>query len=347
MDESEEDGDNEPTATVIYENPYRAQMDKKRLFLLDFYELMEKCVVLNLADHPRMDTDEAMVECCGENFQIMVHEFEQTMTRVAEMYEDILRHKFGLLGPKYEKEVEEFLHNLKDFIDRDFKIKDSLALSLRGAKVIVNGKLYEDLIAGSVDELADLEAYRSELVRGRDHIISAIRKLLENREEQLEELFKQEEKEAQAALDEEEKRKHAEDLEIQRNESESSETDSDEDNGTAQFHSESSEASEEEEESESEGSGESFKDEVSSETSEIKDPANYADIENNDSSESDQDNNYDDLSSDNKIFDEFKDIGEEHENIERLHDNQIDEEWQNLKDKGELSPNLAYIENKK
>ena len=197
---------------TIFENPYTEEMEEKRLYLLDYYELMNKCVETNLGLHPRMTSDDLMTECCGRNFRIMVHEFNQTMKRVGEMYDSILRHKFGLLGDGYDKEINEFLFNMKDFVDRDFQVKESVALSIRGAKAIVDEKLYQDLITASENELQELEEYRLELKRGRDRILIGIRVLFEERDKQIEEMLKEEEKEALAALEEEKKRQAAEEL---------------------------------------------------------------------------------------------------------------------------------------
>lgn len=328
-------------AVTIFENPYKDAMEERRLYLLDYYELMKNCVEHNLGMHPRMNSDEAMTECCGRHFRIMVHEFNQTMKRVAEMYTEILRHKFSLMGEENHEEVEEFLHNLKDFVRRDFQVKESLALSIRGAKLIVDEKLYMDLITASKTILQDLEEYRLELKRGRDNIMIGIRLLLEKRDEQIEEMLKAEEKAAKAALEAEERRRQElEEKERIRASLEAQHEDKDDRSGEFD---ESSEHSEESESHESEESGHDSDEDSEEEDSEEKGD-NFIDTDNDDDSSLSSGIDYDALSSSHKIFDEFRDIDDEKKAVEDIHDGQIEEEWQRLKEEHKLDPRLAYVD---
>ena len=304
---------------------------------------MNKCVETNLGLHPRMTSDDLMTECCGRNFRIMVHEFDQTMKRVGEMYEVILRHKFGLLGDGYEKEVNEFLFNMKDFINRDFQVKESVALSIRGAKVIVDEKLYQDLITSSENELQELEEYRLELKRGRDRILIGLRELFEERDKQIEEMLKAEEKAALEALEEEKRKKAAEELRNQANANFGNQDDSEESGHSGEFD-ESSENSEDTHSSDSDGSGHDDSEDSGHEDSEER-GENFDDIENKDKdSEETEDVDYDGMSSNEKIYDEFRDIDEEKKAINEINDGQIEEEWQRLKDEKKLDPRLAYVD---
>lgn len=330
-------------AITMFENPYRDEMEEKRVYLLDYYELMNKCVETNLGLHPRMTSDEAMTECCGSHFRIMVHEYDQTMKRVTEMYEVILRHKFGLMDGDYENEISEFIFNLKDFVKRGFEIKDTLALSIRGAKMIVDEKLYQDLITGSEEILEELEEYRSELKRGRDHIISGIRVLFEERDKQIEEMLKEEEKAAQAALEEAKKKALEDEKRAQMAANTEGHGDDDEDGRSGDFD-DSSENSEETQSGDSEGSG-GEEDEDEESQSEDERGENFDDIENktHDSDES-EDIDYDAMSSNQKIFDEFRDEDEEKAAIQDIHEGQIEEEWERLKKEKKLDPRLGYVD---
>ena len=324
----------------MFENPYIDEMDEKRLYLLDYYELMNKCVETNLGLHPRMTSEDLMTECCGRNFRIMVHEFNQTMKRVAEMYETILRHKFGLLGEGYEKEIEEFLANMNDFVKRDFQVKESVALSIRGAKMIVDEKLYQDLITSSEKELQELEEYRLELKRGRDKIMIGIRILFTERDKQIEEMLKREEEEAKKALEEEKKKQEAEEM---RNKIAAHFDHDDSEEGRSGDFDESSENSEETNSSDSEGSANDSDEDEEHDDSEEK-GENFDDIENKDEETEDSNIDYDAMSSNEKVFDEFRDIDEEKKAIEDIHEGQIEEEWERLKKEKKLDPRLGYVD---
>jgi hypothetical protein len=326
----------------MFENPYIDEMDEKRLYLLDYYELMNKCVETNLGLHPRMTSEDLMTECCGRNFRIMVHEFNQTMRRVAEMYETILRHKFGLLGEGYEKEIEEFLANMNDFVKRDFQVKESVALSIRGAKMIVDEKLYQDLITSSEKELQELEEYRLELKRGRDKIMIGIRILFTERDKQIEEMLKREEEEAKKALEEEKKKQEAEEL---RNKAAAQfdHDDSEDEEGRSGDFDDSSENSEETNSSDSEGSANDSDEDEEHDDSEEK-GENFDDIENKDEETEDSNIDYDAMSSNEKVFDEFRDIDEEKKAINDIQEGQIEEEWERLKKEKKLDPRLGYVD---
>ena len=317
-------------------------MEEKRLYLLEYYQLMNKCVEENFGLHPRMTSDEAMTECCGTNFRIMVHEFDHTMRRVTEMFEIILRNKFSLMGEGYEDEINHFLATLKDFVNRDFQVKDSIALSIRGAQMIVDGKLYQDLITASEDILQELEEYRLELKKGRDNILIGIRGLFEKRDEQIEEMLREEEKAAQAAL-EEEKRKEQERLQNEKAaDNFNSSENSDEDNGSAHFD-DSSEYSDTSGSHDSEGSGGENSEEEEEGEEDLR-GNNYIDVDEDDDSSLESNVDYDAMSSNQKVFDEFRDEDEEKQKIEDIHDGQIEEEWDRLKKEQKLDPRLNYVD---
>ena len=329
-------------AITIYENPFEDQMEEKRLYLLEYYELMNKCVETNFGLHPRMTSDEAMTECCGTNFRIMVHEFDHTMKRVTEMFETILRHKFSLMGDGYEDEINHFLSTLKDFVNRDFQVKDSIALSIRGAQMIVDGKLYQDLITASEDILQDLEEYRLELKKGRDNILIGIRGLFEKRDEQIEEMLREEEKAAQAALAEEKRKEEERKKNEQAANNFNSSEYSDEDNGSAHFE-DSSENSDESGSHESEESGGEHSEDEEEEDEDARGD-NFVNLDKDDDSSLESDVDYDAMSSNQKVFDEFRDEDEEKKKINDIHEGQIEEEWDRLKKEQKLDPRLAYVD---
>lgn len=325
---------------TMYENPFEDQMEEKRLYLLDYYELMKHCVESTLGMDPHITSPEAMTECTGSHFKIMVHEFDEAMKRVTDWYEEILRHKFSLMGPEYKREIEEFIFNLKDFVKRDFQVKDSLALSIRGAKLIVDEQLYQELITASESILQDLESYRLELKKGRDNIIMGIRVLLEERDKQIEEMLKEEERAAKAALEEEKRRQEEEERRKQMEANLAKDMDG---SGRSGEFDESSENSEDSDSHESEetadDSGHSSEGEESQEEGD-----NFVDLDHDSEHTHDSNVDYDAMSSDEKIFDEFRDVDDERKAINDIHENQIEEEWQRLKTEHKLDPRLAYVD---
>ena len=325
----------------MFENPFEDEMEDKRLYLLEYYELMNNCVTENLGMHPRMTSDEAMIECCGSDFRIMIHEFDHTMKRVMEMFVSILKHKFSLMGEGYDDEISEFLGTLKDFVKRDFMIKDSLALSIRGAKMVVDGKLYQDLITASEDILHELEEYRLELKRGRDNIFIGIRQLFDERDLQIEEMLKEEERAAQAAL-EEQKRLEEQKKKQEQADNNFDQEEDDEDGKSGDFN-DSSENSDESNSQESEGSSHEDDEEDEEDNDEDEGGDNFIDTDKDDDSSVESNIDYDAMSSNQKIFDEFRDEDEEKKKVNDIHEGQIEEEWQRLKEEKKLDPRLAYV----
>lgn len=305
--------------------------------------MMEHCVVTELGLHPRMNSHEAMIECCGPEFRIGVHEYEQTMHRIGGLYAEILQSKFEEnFGEKYEAEVQEFLFNMKDFVQRDFNVEESLVHSITGAKLIVNEKLYQDLVNASKDELADMEKYRQELMRGRDVIIHKIRSLFEEREEQLAELLEEEKRQAADELAEAEKQAKIDQFANEAADFRNS--DEEEKEGKAGLFSEISDGSGSESDGDSESSeegGESEEDEDSSEGGSFN---NFDDFDKKNTSEESEETDYDAKTISDAIFDQFRDKDEENEKMEVKHQEQIDEEWDNLRRKGKIHPKLDYID---
>ena len=346
-DLSEEESEPEaPKAIIVFENPYEDQMEEKRKFLLEYYLVIRNCVTRNLSLHPRMDPADAMIECTGPQFRIMVHEYNQTMIRVADLYQEMLRGKFKLLGEGYEPEIEEFIANMKDFIVRDFDVKETLAVSIRGAKVVVNEKLYQDLINASKDELGQLEDYRKELTKGRDNIIMGIRDLFDNREKQLKELMEEEKRLAQQALEDEKKRISDEEEAAKKEEYFNSEESEESDHRKADFDEDESQSEDEDDDSESEEHGGSSH----ASESEEEDPRirqNFVDAENNSMEMETESMDYDNISSSHKIFDEFQDIDDDKETLEEHKDSLIDDEWERLKQEGEIDPQYDYVDDLK
>ena len=341
-DEDESVGGGGIMASMLFINPYKDHMEFRRQCLLEFYDLMENCVVTELGENPRMNSHEAMIECCGPEFRIGIHEYEQTMRKVGSLYSEILEDKFSRgFGEHYKEEIQEFLCNMKDFIHRDFNVEESLVHSVTGAKLIVNEKLYQDLVNSSKDELADMEQYRKELVRGRDVIIHKIRELFEARESQLEKMLEEEKRAAEEALRQAELQAKKE-LNAQRAEEIRAE-DEERDGKEGEF-SESGEhsGSGSAEDSESEGGGDS--DEDSDEDGSDGDFNNYDDFEKKNGSPESDVTDYDAKSTVDTIFDEFRDKDEEVEKMGDQENDMIDKEWDRLKKAGKIEQQLNYVD---
>ena len=329
-------------ASYLYINPYKEHMDFRRQCLLEFYDLMENCVVTELGDNPKMNSHEAMIECCGPEFRIGIHEYEQTMRKVGSLYSEILEAKFlGAFGENYKDEIQEFLCNMKDFVFRDFNVEESLVHSVTGAKLIVNEKLYQDLINSSKDELADMEQYRKELVRGRDVIIHKIRALFEGREKQLEKMLEEEKRAAEEELRLAEE--HAKEV-MNAQRAEEIRAENSEGGGKEGEFSESEEGSGSgsAEGSESEGGGES--DEDSDGDGSEGDFNNYDDFDKKNQSVESELTDYDAKSTKDTIFDEFRDNDEEDEKMGDQQNEMIDKEWSRLKKAGKIEQQLNYVD---
>jgi hypothetical protein len=310
-------------------------MEEKRLFLLEFYELMKNCVEFNFSENPRMNSEEAMIECTGSHWKIMIEEYKVTMKRVSRLYEEMLLGKFKLIGEGYDKEIEEFCINLRDFINKEFDVKESIMLSVTGSKLIVNEKLYQDLVNASTDELDELEQYRKELVRGRNVIIESIKEMLDEREEQLAELLEEEARQAQEEADK--KAKEAEQDALREKMEGQLQDDEDERGKKGQFESEvdsseTEEGSTEKEASDEDGSGESGSGKEHGD--------NFTKDKNKSESSSNSDSmDYENMSSEQKLFDEFSDEDEDKQHLSDSHQDMIDQEWAKLKKEGKLEDN--------
>lgn len=131
--------------------------------LTEVNELIKECIEEEFTNNLFADKEVMLTECAGLGFQILIQNYKEGMRRVKQIFMTILKRKMGSMDPEYDDEIEFFLDTLEDFVDKDFKIKESLEISKEAAKYYVSPHFYDDLINVAGPELTAFNAIHHRL----------------------------------------------------------------------------------------------------------------------------------------------------------------------------------------
>ncbi len=76
----------------------------------------------------------------------MFRNYKEAISRVKDIFLEIIKLKLIDLDEEYDDEINFFLDLLSDFIDKDFKIKESLEIAKTSAKYYVSPHFFDSLI---------------------------------------------------------------------------------------------------------------------------------------------------------------------------------------------------------
>lgn len=145
--------------------------------LTEVNELIKECIEEEFATKLFADKDVILTECSGLGYQILIQNYKEGMRRVKQIFLEILKKKTKSLDSEYDDEVMFFLDTLEDFVDKDFKIKESLEISKEAAKYYVSPHFYDDLIRVADPELVAFNAIHHRLHENK----KAVQDLINNK----------------------------------------------------------------------------------------------------------------------------------------------------------------------
>lgn len=126
--------------------------------LTEMNELIKECIDSEIAENLIIEKEKLLTECAGMGFQILIENYKSNMKRIKHIFLDIIKKRTSVLDIEYEDEIEFFLDTLEDFINKDFKIKESLMIAQEAAKFYVSPQFFKDLLMIAEPELKALNA---------------------------------------------------------------------------------------------------------------------------------------------------------------------------------------------
>ena len=88
------------------------------------------CIENKFKDNLNSKASEIVTVCSGQNFSIILRNFQEAKQRIKIIFVELIRIKLIDIDPEYDDEINYFLNILELYIDRDFKIKQSLNASI-------------------------------------------------------------------------------------------------------------------------------------------------------------------------------------------------------------------------
>ena len=154
----------------------------------EIHNLITECVEKLYQEDILIPYDKVLENCTGYNLQILFMNFKESMRRVKDIFMTILRKKMLALDSDYEDEVEFFLDVLENFIDKDFKLNESLEISKKYCRYYVSPRFYDSLLEIAAPEIDALNAIHHRLKVKRKNIRVMLKDKLNEQNKHINEL---------------------------------------------------------------------------------------------------------------------------------------------------------------
>ena len=161
--------------------------------LTEINALIRECIEQEFAADIMSESQTLMLACTGLTYQIIFHNFKQGMRRVKVIFLDLLKQKMKNLDEEYDDEIDFFLDTFEDFVDKDYKLAESLEISKKYVKYYVSPRFYDSLISIAEPEIRAMNAIHTRLKVSRKEVQDLIVKKMIERENYLKELHEHQE----------------------------------------------------------------------------------------------------------------------------------------------------------
>ena len=181
VDEEPEHNDEED---IAHEEEYERVKDAVAHISYRMSEINVKardCLETEFGDNPTAPLDDILSECVGVSYRIIFHNYDESMRRVKHIFLDILKGKFKDLPEEFDDEINFFLDVVEDFINKDFKLSESIEISKQATKYYVQPKFYDQLIEMAQVELDALNAIHHRLYKEKKEIQELIKEKVAER----------------------------------------------------------------------------------------------------------------------------------------------------------------------
>lgn len=215
--------------------------------MIEINELIKECVEQVFSEDLMADKETIMVQCVGITYQILFQNYKEGMRKIKQIFIGMLKTKVKSLDEEYDDEINFFFDILEDFVDKDFRLRESLEISKEAAKFYVSPSYYNDLLALAEPEIEAFDFIHNKMRNNKHDVKQLIIEKSEEREKYLNSL-KGEAEHIEEQVDEDEE-----------NQDDENELDEEEGQGGEEGDSEFNEEGEEEggeEEGDEEGEGE-------------------------------------------------------------------------------------------
>jgi hypothetical protein len=153
--------------------------------MTEIQSLIEECIDNALANELTATTGAILNDCIGYTYQIMFRNYKEAISRVKEIFLELIRLKLIDLDEEYDDEINFFLDLLSEFIDKDFLIKDSLEIAKSSAKYYVSPHFFDSLVEICEKEIDNLHTLHDQLKNNRKELKTLIDEKMAERSEYL------------------------------------------------------------------------------------------------------------------------------------------------------------------
>lgn len=166
---------------------------KAAIFLIEYKltevnALMNECITQEFEADIMAETQYLMLTCTGLTYQILFHNYKEGMRRIKVIFMDLLKRKMKRLDEEYDDEIDFFLDTFEDFIDKDYKIAESLEITKKTVKYYVSPRFYDSLIAIAEPEISALNVLHNRLKVSRKEIQDLLVKKMIERDNYIKEM---------------------------------------------------------------------------------------------------------------------------------------------------------------
>lgn len=177
---------------MAFGNPYKDEMSTIHTELVQVYDVVRECINNFLMDVPLATGTEIESSCVGPHYNIINHIFLLKMKKAMELYNKSLTERFEQAFGIYPDEIAYFMSLYKMFLDKGFhNIYDTMQLAKRGSGFYVQEDVYDSLLALSKDMLQIIGKFSALLVDEKTKIKKFIKEQIEQRDENLKILLRQ------------------------------------------------------------------------------------------------------------------------------------------------------------
>lgn len=174
----------------VYHNPYLNVLSGLRRYGALMFDRILSCVKHKLLTDPRATGGEIKQFCAGDRYEVVDHVFRQVIDKSFPVFMKIFSQRLFPLRETLPDEIGYFVSRFKFFIKKNFMMFSSLNSASKRSDLHVNKQKFEGLLAALQAEIVLFAKFQSRLKWDKKELIDDIQKLVDQRDDDLEQLRK-------------------------------------------------------------------------------------------------------------------------------------------------------------
>jgi len=192
---------------INFHNPYLDDIREIQSTLREMWDRVRECVRNTLIEFTMASGQQVKFRCCGDRYQAVNRYYRMKLMSSKKYFTALFAQRFRPLAETHRDEIIYFLNLFSLFMQKEYKMKDSLKRSQDHAKYFIESQQFIELLSVAQEEIRLYTQFHKDIFSDKINLLMNLDAIIIKRDKDLEEILKRRQgksqEEAQREIEEE------------------------------------------------------------------------------------------------------------------------------------------------